>query len=177
MERVYQAGAVVLPPAAPITPSVGYPTGGDPLGGTPATLPGAYWFHMITEELRAIVSAGGLTPDHSVLNQVLQALPAALASRPEMARVLGTAGYQKLPGGLILQWGTATGPINTTAVVTLPLAFTNTFRQVFISVRDTVQNVASNPLGGAVPSTLSSFTIRNFYTASTLAYSYFAIGD
>ncbi len=177
MDRVFEFGAVVLPPTPPVGPSTGYPTGGNPIGGLPATRPGPWWYHMVTEELRAIVEAGGLVPNHLVVNQLLQALPAALASRPEMARVLGTAGYQKLPGGLILQWGTATGPINTTAVITLPLAFTNTFRQVLISVRDTVQNVASSPLGGAVPSTLSSFTIRNFYTASTLAYSYFAIGD
>lgn len=120
MDRVYEAGAVALAPAAPASPSSGYPTGGNPVGGLPATKPGPWWFHMITEELRAILVAGGVAPDHTVLNQLLQALPAALASRPEMARSLGVTGYQKLPGGLILQWGDVGG---TAGTYTLPIAF------------------------------------------------------
>lgn len=36
---------------------------------------------------------------------------------------LATNGYQKLPGGLIIQWGTATVTAGTAMVVTLPIAF------------------------------------------------------
>lgn len=77
---------------------------------------------MITEELRAIVSAAGLTPAQGTIDQVLQALPGALASRPEMAKSLSANGYQKIPGGLIIQWGSvsvATGGVS----VTFPIAF------------------------------------------------------
>lgn len=120
MDRVFESGAVLVAPPAPPTPSTGYPTGGNPGGGVPATKPGPWWYHMITEEMRAIVAAAGLTPDHTVVNQLLQALPAALASRPEMARSLAVSGYQKLPGGLILQWGDVGG---TPGTYTLPIAF------------------------------------------------------
>lgn len=105
MDRAFASGSSGTPPGAPASPSIGYPTAGNPSGGTPATKPGPYWYHMITEELRAIVAAAGLTPAQGTLDQVLQALPAALASRPEMAKSLASAGYQKLPGGLIIQWG------------------------------------------------------------------------
>ena len=120
MDRAFESGAVVVAPSVPAVPSVGYPTGGNPVGGVPATKPGAYWFHMLTEEIRAVIVAGGLTPDPAVLNQLLQALPAALASRPEMAKSLSINGYQKLPGGLILQWGDVGG---TAGTYTFPIAF------------------------------------------------------
>ena len=49
----------------------------------------------------------------------------------------GTSGYQKLPNGLIIQWG---GPVTVpasggSAKVTFPIAFPNAFLQAFISVR------------------------------------------
>jgi hypothetical protein len=129
MDRAFASGSSGTPPSAPGSPSIGYPTAGNPSGGTPATKPGPYWYHMITEELLAVVSAAGLTPAQGTINQLLQALPAALASRPEMAKSLGANGYQKLPGGLIIQWGT----VNVTTVsgtggsttVTFPIAFPN----------------------------------------------------
>lgn len=184
----------------------GFRNGNLALGVLPTEF-NADWPNGIQEELLAVIEAAGLTPDGGALNQLLLALRAAgvfttkavntnttevattefvraellaLGSSPYNAifgRVHGASGWARFPGGTIFQWGTATGPINSSAVVTLPLAFPTTFRHVLISVRDTVQNVGSNPLGGAIPSTLSQFTIRNFYTASTLAYSYWAIGE
>lgn len=42
-------------------------------------------------------------------------------------RLISSNGYQKLPGGLIIQWGTRAGINNTTGVnVTFPMAFPNT---------------------------------------------------
>lgn len=123
MDRAFESGAIGVAPTVPAIPSVGFPTGGNPVGGVPATKPGAHWFHMVTEELRALIVAGGLTPSPSVVDQVLQALPAALASRPELARSLSANGYQRLPGGLIVQWGSATTNGSGDAIVTFPLAF------------------------------------------------------
>ena len=141
MDRVYQAGAVGIAPTAPVSPSTGYPTAGNPVGGTPATQPGPWWFHMIVEELRALIVAGGLTPDHATLNQVLQALPAALASRPEMARSITSSGYQRLPGGLILQWGNTTTNASGVATVTFPLAFGTCFIALAADAEATAANV------------------------------------
>ena len=78
MDRAYKSGASTTAPTAPASPSIGYPTSGDPVAGVPKTVPGPYLYHMLVEELRAIVVAGGLTPNHLVLNQVLTAILALI---------------------------------------------------------------------------------------------------
>jgi hypothetical protein len=76
MDRIYASGAAGSAPSAPASPSSGYPTAGNPGTGTPATKPGPYWYHMIMEELMAIITAGGITPAPGTLNQVKKALDA-----------------------------------------------------------------------------------------------------
>lgn len=93
MDRVFESGAAGLAPAAPASPSSGFPTGGNPSGGVPATKPGPYWFHMVTEELRAVIVAAGLTPDHLALNQLALAISTLVAS----AGVSAYNGTQVLP--------------------------------------------------------------------------------
>ena len=70
---------------------------------------------------------------------------------------LGTNGYQKFPGGLIIQWGTCTS--NTTAVaVTFPIAFPNNCFAVTISRKDgtgTVYDCGANSV------TTSGFSAHN----------------
>lgn len=77
MDRAYQSGAAGSAPAAPVSPSNGYPTAGNPATATPATKPGPYWYHMIMEELMAIISAAGITPAQGNLTQLLTALRSA----------------------------------------------------------------------------------------------------
>lgn len=122
MQRVKRSTAVAVLPVAPSGGTPGYFAAPDPAGGVPATVPGYEWYNGIQEEICAVIAAAGLTPSAAVLTQLLQALPGALASRPEMARSLGANGYQKLPGGLILQWGSSQASTAGTAV-TLPIAF------------------------------------------------------
>jgi hypothetical protein len=74
MDRAFSSGASGSAPTAPASPSVGYPTAGNPSTGTPATKPGPYWYHMIAEELMAVISAAGITPAQGNLNQLLTAL-------------------------------------------------------------------------------------------------------
>lgn len=76
--RQFESGASASPPSPPASPSAGYPTNGNPGTGTPATVPGEYWFHQVGEELRAIIVAAGLTPDEANLDQVLQAMTGRL---------------------------------------------------------------------------------------------------
>lgn len=76
MDRIYASGAAGSAPSVPASPSSGYPTAGNPGTGTPATKPGPYWYHMVMEELMAIITAGGITPAPGTLNQVKQALDA-----------------------------------------------------------------------------------------------------
>lgn len=133
MDRAFESGASASPPDAPSNPSIGYPTAGNPSVGIPATKPGRFWFHMITEELRALIVAAGLQPSQSDLSQVLQALPGALASRPEMARSLLQNGHHSIPGGLMLRWGSAVTNASWIAVFTYPLAFPNAALQAWTS--------------------------------------------
>lgn len=78
--RSFLSGASATPPTAPTSPSSGYPTQGNPGASVPPTNPGAYWFHQLGEELRAVVVAGGLTPNRSVLTQLRDAISAMIAA-------------------------------------------------------------------------------------------------
>ena len=64
MKREYKSGAAANPPAAPAAPSAGYPTEGDVLGGTAATVPGAHWFHMVTEAIVSVIEKAGMVPSN-----------------------------------------------------------------------------------------------------------------
>jgi len=81
MDRIYASGAAGSAPSVPASPSSGYPTAGNPGTGTPATKPGPYWYHMVMEELMAIITAGGIAPAPGALNQVKLALDALYMSK------------------------------------------------------------------------------------------------
>lgn len=69
MDRVWESNPSSTPPSAPSTPLTGYPAE----GGTP-TVPGAWWFYMITEEIRAALVQMGITPSATTANQLAAAL-------------------------------------------------------------------------------------------------------
>lgn len=81
MDRAYASGAAGAPPSAPAIPSAGYPTAGNAGTGTPATKPGAYWYHMIMEELMAVIVAAGVAPAAGTLTQLKQALDMIYGSK------------------------------------------------------------------------------------------------
>lgn len=74
MDRAYSSGAAGSAPTAPASPSIGYPSAGNPGTGTPATKPGAYWYHMMMEEMLAVIAAAGITPDWTKLTQLASAI-------------------------------------------------------------------------------------------------------
>lgn len=74
MERSWKAGAIASPPVHTENTAGNFPTGGNPGTGTPATNPGPWWFHMMTEEMRNVIVAAGLTPDKSDVTQFITAL-------------------------------------------------------------------------------------------------------
>lgn len=80
MDRAFSSGAAGSPPPVPTSPSVGFATSGNPGTATPATKPGAYWYHMVTEELRKLIVDAGLTPDPTNLSQISQAVQAMIAA-------------------------------------------------------------------------------------------------
>ena len=99
MDRVFEKGAIASPPSPPATPSSGYPTAGDPATGQMPTQPGPYWFHQITEEMRNAIVAAGLTPDHTQLTQLRDAINALILQNAPGA-----------PVGTVIAWTTTTPP-------------------------------------------------------------------
>jgi hypothetical protein len=147
MKNIWAAGALGTPPPAPSSPSTGYPTDGDPLSSVQPTYPGAYWFHQVTMEILNAITAAGLTPDQTTLTQLASAIAllgpvqsvngrtGAVSGVVDTSSFTGANqsmaanGYQKLPGGLILQWMTVSvGDVasgGTSGTATLPISFPN----------------------------------------------------
>lgn len=94
------------------------------------------------------INIAGLASDYSTLSAAAVKYPDFTGSN----QVLSTNGYQKLPGGLIMQWGlTATG---TTVVVTFPIAFPTAFLSIAA--------VANHSTGGADALEVSSISTTQF---------------
>lgn len=179
MDRAFKSGAAATPPTPPAAPSIGYPSPGDAGAGVPPTKMGAWWVHMITEELRNIVVAGGLTPSQASVNQVVSALQAMFVGAASFIgsnQSLATSGYQKFPGGLILQWGAATAAASSTASVTFPIVFPSAIYGVVVSVIPGDTTVTSS--GGAVngATSLTGFVYANTNTNGAAASFWLAIG-
>lgn len=190
--RNYESGAAGSPPAAPDTPSAGFPTGGDPQTATPATKPGPYWFYKIGESLRKIITDAGLTPNDADLGQLKTALVSPQADvdagtddnrfvTPKKLRLgfsisLTSNGYVVFPTwllGLIIQWGSATiQPNNTVTLVNLPISFTTAGFQIVSSVSG--QNGATANIGAS----LSGLTQARFECnhSQNVGCRYFVIG-
>ena len=90
MDRTYQANTSGTAPTLAAGSETGYPTAGSKATGQQATVPGPYWFHMVTEELRNAIVKMGVTPSASSLNQLATAF----------GKLLPTSGG-KLTGALI----------------------------------------------------------------------------
>jgi hypothetical protein len=75
---------------------------------------------------------------------------------------LATDGYQKLPGGLIMQWGTTpviAGP--GTLAITFGIAFPTNCANVQITIKDESTDTSSTGIFAARSVTTAGFTLRN----------------
>lgn len=75
-----EKNASLTPPDPPASPSEGFPSNGAPQTGTPASKPGEYWFYAVGMEIFNVISGAELTPDHTTLNQLFQAIQALIAA-------------------------------------------------------------------------------------------------
>jgi len=99
MDRYYETAVSATAPDSPVTPLLGFPSSGNPASGIPATRPGAYWFHMITESLRNIILAAGNNPDavdltllsKSILDIAQRQIPSATETDEGIARLATSA--------------------------------------------------------------------------------------
>ncbi|MBC8721221.1 hypothetical protein F6X37_06300 [Paraburkholderia sp. 31.1] len=79
MDRYWQANAVEDAPETPADNTGGFPANGNPAAGITGTVPGEWWYHAITEELRNAIIALGGTPDFTQVNQLADVLVESFA--------------------------------------------------------------------------------------------------
>ncbi|AVU59592.1 phage tail protein [Escherichia coli] len=92
--------------------------------------------------------------------------------------VTGAAGYQKLPSGLIIQWGSATAGVgatgNTGNAINFSVSFPNICHQVVVSY----DNGGGKVIAGAAGSfTKTNFLMRCDATSGVYVFRWFAIGS
>lgn len=160
MERYIESGGAATAPTPASGATNNYPTQGNPATATPASVPGEWWFHQVTEELRAVITAAGLTPDHTNLGQLLAALQKLDVIGDVSIKSLTTAGYMKLPGGLIMQWLQVTVPASSYAAAVWPIAFPHALLGVFSG-----RQAAAAGGGGVFASSVPTTTGATFYNA------------
>lgn len=102
---------------------------------------------------------------------------AALSANADFAASLAANGYQKLPSGLIVQWGLVDSPVNSTTTISLPIAFPNAFLSVVVSCDDNVGAVSSSPFSAAMRINKSSFSLRSYYSQSNIRNNWIALGN
>ena len=120
--------------------------------------------------------AGGIALQSSSGGTVTFTIPETSTSSTvslDFTSLKSTNGYQKLPGGIIIQWGT-TASIASGATVTtnLPISFPSSFVNIQISRLEA--STAASYRGGVVINNTSQFTFYN--SERTAPFFYIAIG-
>ena len=141
--------------------------------GQQGTFGNAAWFNGVQEELMTIIAAGSVTPNAESTNQVLQAISNLFGGGGSVAY----PGWQRLPGGLIIQWMHAVVPTGASnEPFALPTTFPNTFFNAFISLGSELPAGASAV--GADPIGLGQVKLSNTEAAgSAQGCHVFALGN
>lgn len=74
MDKVWGANVSQVPPVIPADAQTGYPTDGSSTGGVSATVPKAFWYYMLSEEIANAIKGGGLNLDRNDLSQLNQSI-------------------------------------------------------------------------------------------------------
>jgi hypothetical protein len=125
MQRIHDATAAATLPAPPaLTGPAGFFTGGAP-GAVAPTIVRDWWLNMLQEELLALLTAAGITPDTTATNfaQVLAAIRALIDGQLQFGSTAGVGYYQRFGSGSILQGGGLSVPAQATRTYTFPIAF------------------------------------------------------
>ena len=88
-----------------------------------------------------------------------------------------STGYQKLPGGLILQWDSANVSANAILTVNFPIAFPTACFGVFVTSQQADMTNTATPGCAGEPISTTQAKIQNTYSASGILMKYLAIGN
>lgn len=80
MDRYWRSSASTDAPAVPDSNAGGYPADGNAAIGIDGTVPGAWWYHAITEELRNAIIKLGSVPDWTKTDQLGAAVTSAISN-------------------------------------------------------------------------------------------------
>jgi hypothetical protein len=98
------------------------------VAGLPGTQVPAAHMNAVQEELLKIIEDAGLTPNPSNLAQLREGMRLLFGG----GGVLAATGWQRLPGGLILQWSSVSVPAGTAATWIYPQPFATALFGVFV---------------------------------------------
>lgn len=111
MHRIDTDGTVSsLPTPGPAGSLVGYFSDGEAISGTPGTVIGANWLNAVQEEIVAVLSEGGLSPDKSTNDQLKDAIIAIIEERSIDSAISGVSNK------LLRTDGSARTPVVSTSV-------------------------------------------------------------
>ncbi|MFM0327345.1 hypothetical protein [Caballeronia glebae] len=85
MDRYWKSNTAPDAPAVPDTTAGGYPQDGIPASGVEGTVPGAWWYHSVTEEIRGAIEKLGGVPDWKKTDQLGTTIAGALATASDKA--------------------------------------------------------------------------------------------
>jgi len=155
-------------------------TGGNPQTGELPTALDQDFFDSLQEEICGVIEGGGIALAKGDRGQLLKALKAIFPVSSLFGNKLSAAGYQKMPGGVIIQWGTITGGVGQLAG-TYPMAFPNGVFQACAVLADKTSGATSGiTLYSAAAGSTSKTTLivqpRGTDGAGTTTARFIAIG-
>lgn len=116
------------------------------------------------------------------ISQLAGDLTSQIALKVNLADFVGTNqsratnGYQKLPGGMIMQWGAAVVQANSTVTVNYPINFNSIPITAQVSCAQATLASSGTPGLGCSTISTSQLVLQSTYTASFLLLYWFAIG-
>lgn len=114
MHRIDSSGtALAMPTPGSVGGDVGYFTEGDPVGGTPATVVSADWLNAVQEEILAVLTRAGASPDKTSRTQLRDAIEAIVNSGGGgvLSKVFADSPYTAAASGKVIKWDTSGGNV------------------------------------------------------------------
>ncbi|MBP4049031.1 hypothetical protein J9978_05895 [Chromobacterium violaceum] len=88
-----------------------------------------------------------------------------------------TNSWQRFPSGMIKMNGSVTVAANGTVVVQLPKVLSNGYTSIIVTAMSTTANAGAYPIGGGAAIDNTSFTLKSYYSFSSLLFAWEVVGS